>query len=353
MRTADFDYLLPEHSIAQHPVEPRDSARLLVMHRSSGVLEHRTFHDLVEYLHPGDVLVRNDSRVLRARLLGRRPGSGGRVEALLLREAGAPGVWEVLLKPTGRLKPGSPILFNDGHSGVEIEALLEEGGSVGTRLLRFPSGADPERFGSTPLPPYIHEALSDPERYQTVYAREPGSAAAPTAGLHFTQSLLDEVEAKGVRVVSVTLHVGLDTFRPVREDDPSEHGMHREFYELSAGAASMLSAAAAGGGRFVCVGTTSVRSLEDAVERSGWDPVSSRAGQPPVAPYAGFTGKYILPGYQFRAVDALVTNFHLPKTTLLMLVSAFAGRERVLDAYKQAIRLGYRFYSFGDAMLLL
>ncbi len=353
LRTGDFDYHLPDHCIAQQPVEPRDSARLLVMHRSTGALEHRTFRDVIDYLVPGDVLVCNDSRVLNARLVGRRPGSGGRVEALLLREGGDPHVWETLPKPAGRLKPGACVLFEDVHGGPPVEAQVMERGPVGTRLLRFPVGVDPKRLGVTPLPPYIRVALADPERYQTVYARAPGSAAAPTAGLHFTQALLDNALARGIRIVSVTLHVGLDTFRPVREDDPSEHGMHQEFYELSAASARELSEAASRGSRFICIGSTSVRALEDAVERSGWDPAGDRVSQPPVLPYAGFTGKYVLPGYRFSAVDGLITNFHLPKTTLLMLVSAFAGRACILDAYERAQRLGYRFYSFGDAMLLL
>ena len=333
MRTSDFDYPLPAELIAQTPAEPRDSARLLVIHRNSGELEHRVFRDLGEYLRPNDVLVRNDTRVVPARLRGRKAGTGGKVEALLLRPR-EPTVWEALVKPAGRIKPGHFIEFGSVTAEV-VEALPE-----GTRLLRFPQGVSPDHMGETPLPPYIHEPVADPERYQTVYAREPGSAAAPTAGLHFTPELLAKLQACGVEVVSLTLHIGLDTFRPVRHEDPREHGIHQEFYHLDTDAAARLVEARQAGKRLVCVGTTSVRALEDAARRS-------------FEPYAGLTGLYILPGFEFKAAGAMITNFHLPRTTLLMLVSAFAGRDLILRAYQEAARLRYRFYSFGDALLIL
>lgn len=334
MRTSDFDYSVPVELIAQKPVEPRDSARLLVVHRATGELEHRMFREIGDYLGPGDVLVRNDTRVVPARLRGQKAGTGGKVEALLLRRHNG-SVWEALVKPAGRLRPGSRIEFASLVAEV-VEALPE-----GTRLLRFPAGSSPERLGETPLPPYIHEPVEDPERYQTVYAREPGSAAAPTAGLHFTPWLLESLQAKGVEIVSLTLHIGLDTFRPVRQEDPREHGIHKEFYQLTPEAAGQLSSAAQASKRFVCVGTTSVRALEDAARRGGFEP------------YAGFTDLYILPGFSFLAVGAMITNFHLPRTTLLMLVSAFAGRDLILQAYEEAVRLRYRFYSFGDALLIV
>lgn len=352
MKTSDFDYDLPLELIAQTPAEPRDSSRLLVLHRDTHELEHRVFRDIAEYLRPGDVLVRNDSRVVPARLLGERPGTGGRVEALLLRPA-PDGAWEALVKPANRLRAGSPILFHDERGGPDVTATVEAVLAEGTRLLRFPPDVSPQHLGRVPLPPYITERLDEPERYQTVYAREEGSAAAPTAGLHFTPELLDRLQANGVQVVSVTLHVGLDTFRPVRHEDPTEHGIHQEYYTLSSDAAATLNAAARENRRIFAVGTTSVRSLEDAVRRSGWQPGRAHADQPPIAPYSGPTSLYILPGTPFLAVDALITNFHLPRTTLLMLVSAFSGRELILKAYEEAVQLRYRFFSFGDALLML
>ena len=352
MRTEDFSYVLPEALIAQEPADPRDSSRLLVLHRDSGELEHRGFRDIVDYLRPGDVLVRNDSRVVPARLLGRR-ASGGKLEALLLRQNGDAATWEALVKPASRVLVGSAVEFTDQRDGSPVPAEVTAALPEGTRLLRFPSGVQPDLMGLLPLPPYIHRPVEDPERYQTVYARDPGSAAAPTAGLHFTPELLRNVEQMGVEVLSVTLHVGLDTFRPVRHDDPRAHGIHQEFYQLSAAVAQRLTMAAREGRRVFCVGTTAVRSVEDAAQRSGWTCETPRISQPPVRPYAGLTGLYILPGYCFRMVDALITNFHLPRTTLLMLVSAFAGRARILAAYEAAVRQRYRFYSFGDALLII
>ncbi|MSQ10795.1 MAG: tRNA preQ1(34) S-adenosylmethionine ribosyltransferase-isomerase QueA [Dehalococcoidia bacterium] len=352
MRTSDFDYKLPLELIAQTPAEPRDSSRLLVVHRETGALEHRVFSAIGEYLRPGDVLVRNDTRVVPARLVGERPGTGGRVQALLLRQT-APGVWEALVKPSARLRAGAPIHFRPANGGDVVEASVEAVLAEGTRLLRFPPGVLPQYLGEVPLPPYITTPLANPDRYQTVYAREEGSAAAPTAGLHFTPRLLQELEDNGVEVVSVTLHVGLDTFRPVRHDDPREHGIHTEHYTLAPEAADHLTQAAAEGRRIIAVGTTSVRSLEDAVRRSGWQPGLPRAQQPSVQAYTGPTSLYLLPGSPFLTVDGMITNFHLPRTTLLMLVSAFAGRELMLHAYVEAMRLRYRFYSFGDALLLM
>ncbi len=341
MRTSDFDYELPEELIAQHPVEPRDAARLLVLHRADGRIEHRIFREIGAYLRPGDLLVVNDTRVLRARLRGRLVTTGGAVEALLLRDLGE-GRWEALVRPGRRLRPGRRAEFTGAAGSVEaeVEAVLEGG----ERVLRFPMGVDPQAFGETPLPPYIHEPLTDAERYQTVYAREPGSAAAPTAGLHFTPRLLEELQAGGVELVTITLHIGPGTFRPVSVEDPRQHPMHAEYYRISQAAAQAITAARARGGRVVCVGTTTVRVLEQAALDAGDGPLTAREG---------WTRLFILPGHQFRLTDALITNFHLPRSTLLMLVSALAGRDLILRAYREAVAQRYRFYSFGDAMLIL
>ena len=345
MKTSDFDYHLPADLIAQTPVEPRDSSRLLVLRRSTGSMEHRSFRDLPEYLDPGDVLVMNDSRVLPGRLLGTREGTGGRVEFLLLRRIG-PGLWKAVGRPSRSLRPGVRARIpRPGHEDLGVEVLEADRGSV--RMIRLSSEEGLERWGRVPLPPYIHTRLDDPERYQTVYAREPGSAAAPTAGLHFTRQLLDRLRARGVGLVFVTLHVGLDTFAPVRADDPAAHPIHGEYFEVGESAARMLRDARAAGRRVVAVGTTSVRVLEQvALGLDGREPEELSAT-------SGWAGLYILPGHRFRLVDAMVTNFHLPRTTLLMLVSAFAGRDEVLTAYRQAIAREYRFYSFGDAMMVL
>jgi S-adenosylmethionine:tRNA ribosyltransferase-isomerase len=338
MKTSDFDYFLPPASIAQTPVEPRDSSRLLVLDRNTGSLEHRIFRDVGQYLRPGDLLVLNQTRVIPARIFARKP-TGGRVELLLLRRVDTL-TWEALVGGKG-LTAGKTLVVEDGPR-VEILAVLD--GS--RRRIRFETPIEPffPRVGHVPLPPYIHAELKDPERYQTVYAHEPGSAAAPTAGLHFTARLLDELRAAGVGVAYVTLHVGLDTFAPVTEDDPAEHSIHTEWCELPQSTAAAINAARASGGRIVAVGTTSVRTLESAAQASGGLPV---------LPFTGDTSLFILPGYEYRLVDAILTNFHLPKSTLLMLVSAFAGRQTVLAAYQTAIREGYRFFSFGDAMLIL
>lgn len=340
MKTSDFDYHLPESSIAQTPAEPRDSSRLLVLNRATGQLEQRIFHDIVDYLHSGDLLVLNQTRVIPARIFAHKE-TGGKVELLLLRRRDALS-WEALVGGKG-LRVGKKVRVENGPE-AEIIELLE--GSE--RLIRFSEPIEPyfPKVGNVPLPPYIHEKLLDPERYQTVYAREPGSAAAPTAGLHFTPNLLEAVQARGVKVAYVTLHVGLDTFAPVTEDDPEEHRIHTEWCELPRETADAINATRAAGGRVIAVGTTSVRTLESAGQTVDRGPKT-------VQPFLGPTSIYILPGYTFKVVDAMITNFHLPKSTLIMLVSAFAGREHILSAYETAIREGYRFYSFGDAMLLL
>uniref|UniRef100_A0A7C4Q363 S-adenosylmethionine:tRNA ribosyltransferase-isomerase n=1 Tax=Bellilinea caldifistulae TaxID=360411 RepID=A0A7C4Q363_9CHLR len=339
MRTSDFDYHLPPERIAQHPIEPRHNARLLVLNRQSGEMEHRHFYELPEYLNDRDVLVINQTRVIPARIYGIKP-TGGKVEILLLRRE-SERVWEALIGGK-KVGAGTVIQLVDGPRAV-IEAVLDGA----RRLVRFEMEIEPylEKKGQVPLPPYIHEKLENPERYQTVFARLPGSAAAPTAGLHFTPELIGRLEQKGVRFARITLHVGLDTFAPVNEEDPREHAIHSEWCELDEEAARLINSARAEGGRVVAVGTTSVRTLESAA-------LNASAGQV-VAPFSGRTRLFILPGYSFRAVDAMITNFHLPRSTLLMLVSAFAGRERILNAYQEAMRLEYRFYSFGDAMLIV
>jgi S-adenosylmethionine:tRNA ribosyltransferase-isomerase len=336
MKTSDFDYNLPLERIAQTPVEPRDSSRLLVLDRLTGLLEHRLFRDIGAHLHPGDLLVLNQTRVIPARIYARKP-TGGRVEILLLRREDLL-MWECLVGGKG-LAAGKIIVIENGPSAEIVEVL--EGSR---RRVRFIEPIEPyfPKVGNVPLPPYIHEKLSDPERYQTVYARDPGSAAAPTAGLHFTPRLLDELQSRGVGLAYVTLHVGLDTFAPVTEDDPAEHQIHTEWCELPQSAADAINKTRQSGGKIIAVGTTSVRTLESAMV--GRDTISS---------YTGNTNLYITPGYEFKLVDTMITNFHLPKSTLIMLVSAFAGREKILHAYEVAIQEKYRFYSFGDAMLIL
>ena len=339
MQLSQFDYELPERLIAQHPIEPRDSSRLLVLDRSSTQIRHAGFPDILDYISPGDTLVFNDTRVIPARLMGRRADTGGQVEVFLLTEKGE-GEWEVLVKPGKRAKPGVVIEFSP-----ELRCEVIGGTDFGGRVVKFSfAGIFAEildRLGETPLPPYIHERLSDSERYQTVYARERGSAAAPTAGLHFTPTLLEQIRAKGARLAFITLHIGLGTFRPVSVDDITQHVMHREFYSVSAEAAEAVNQAKEQGGRIIAVGTTAIRTLETAA-RSG----RLTAG-------SGWTDIFIYPGYCFQLVDGILTNFHLPKSTLIMLISAFAGRERVLAAYREAVENDYRFFSFGDAMLLV
>lgn len=338
MRVADFDYDLPPEMIAQHPLEPRDASRLLVLRRDSGEIAHRHFRDLPEYLVPGDLLVANDSRVIRARLHGRKR-TGGRVEALLLRRLDGRR-WEALLGGE-RIRAGLEVHFDS--AGVDLSARVEETRADGVRVLAFSEEVEPllETLGAVPLPPYIHEPLADAERYQTIYARVSGSAAAPTAGLHFTPELIARLLKQGVRLAFVTLHIGLDTFRPVEVEEVADHAMHSEWCVVSEEVAAAVAEARAAGRRVVAVGTTAVRALETAAQGGT------------VLPTSGWTRLFIYPGYRFRTVDALITNFHLPRSTLLMLVSAFAGRETIRRAYQEAIAARYRFYSFGDAMLIL
>jgi len=342
MKTSDFYYYLPESSIAQTPIEPRDSSRLLVLNRKTGELEHRSFNQIGDFLNPGDLLVLNHTRVIPARIFAHKL-TGGKAELLLLRKKDDL-TWECLVGGKG-LTVGKTVQVDDGPP-AEIIGILN--GSE--RLVKFSEPIEPyfPKVGNVPLPPYIHEKLDDPERYQTVYANEPGSAAAPTAGLHFTPHLLDELKAKGVEIAYVTLHVGLDTFAPVTEDDPQAHRIHTEWCQLTQETADAINETREKGGRVVAVGTTSVRTLEGAANVSKIIDCKSK-----IAPFTGPTSIYILPGYQFKVVDAMITNFHLPKSTLIMLVSAFAGREKILETYKVAIKEGYRFYSFGDAMLIL
>ena len=348
MKISDFNYPLPESYIAQTPIEPRDSSRLLVLDRKTGKLEYRIFNEIGEYLAPGDLLVLNQTRVIPARIYARKP-TDGKVELLLLSRKDDL-TWECLVGGKG-MTVGKTVLVEHGPS-AEIVGILN--GSE--RLVKFSEPIEPyfPKIGNVPLPPYIHEKLDDPERYQTVYAREPGSAAAPTAGLHFTPRLLDELQAKGVKMTYVTLHVGLDTFAPVTEDDPEEHKIHTEWCEISQETADTINATKASGGRVIAVGTTSVRTLESAAKQTvDRGPQTVHYPSSTVEPLTGPTSLYILPGYQFQVVDAMITNFHLPRSTLIMLVSAFAGREKILETYEIAIKKGYRFYSFGDAMLIL
>ncbi len=344
MQTADFDYSLPPELIAQTPLATRDQSRLLVLRRADGSLDHHRFFELPDFLREGDLLVRNDSRVMPARLSARRTGTGGRLEILLLRRVAA-NVWETLVRPAKRVRAGERIEVVAGPgcpNGRAVAEVLEER-ERGIRVLAFTDDRALAGLGTIALPPYIHHPLDDPERYQTVYADAEGSVAAPTAGLHFTPELLAALRCKGVETVSVTLHIGLDTFRPVETCDPRQHEIHSEYGVITPEAASKLSRARAEGRRIICVGTTSVRLIEAA---------SGAAGSEAFQPFAGWVDLFILSGYRFRMVDAMITNFHLPRSTLLMLVAAFAGRESVLHAYREAARLGYRFYSFGDAMLI-
>ncbi len=341
MKTSDFDYPLPEERIAQVPVEPRDASRLLVLRRKNGTVEHAIFRDLPRYLRPGDLLVANESRVIPARLRGRRTLTGGAVEVLLLRRLDECR-WEALTKGS-RVRAGLSLTFALPDGGA-LEALVEEVCSDGTRVIRFPRQVEPdlEALGAIPLPPYIRTPLPDPERYQTVYARVAGSVAAPTAGLHFTPGLIETLQALGVEFAFVVLHVGLDTFRPVEVEEIERHPIHAEWCRVPSEVVEAVRATRERGGRVVAIGTTVVRALETAALARGTP-----------EPFEGWTRLFIYPGFRFRVVDALITNFHLPRSTLLMLVSAFAGRERVLEAYREAIAQGYRFYSFGDAMLIL
>ena len=348
MRTGDFAYWLPPELIAQTPIEPRDHSRLMVLSRSDGSMEHRRFFEIIDYLRAGDVLVFNDSRVIPARLKGRKVPGGGKVEVLLLRQSGA-NVWEALVKPGKRVNIGTRVeITNDATTGngrdTKVMAEVTGVGQDGVKVISFSDEARLLELGEIPLPPYIHTPLTNPERYQTVYAEAIGSVAAPTAGLHFTSKLIEEVTGKGVQCLFVTLHVGLDTFRPVREDNPLEHPIYKEYGVLSPEVAQELSRAKGEGRRIISVGTTTVRILEEVAQQS--HPLQ-------LEPFAGWVSLYILPGYRFRMVDALISNFHLPRSTLLMLVTAFAGKDVITHAYEEAIAQRYRFYSFGDAMLII
>ncbi|MFC1932478.1 tRNA preQ1(34) S-adenosylmethionine ribosyltransferase-isomerase QueA [Chloroflexota bacterium] len=348
MKTDDFDYSLPPELIAQIPIEPRDQARFMVLNRSDSSLKHRRFFEIADYLRAEDVLVFNNSRVIPARLSGKKADSGGRLEILLLRQL-SPNVWETLVRPGKRVKTGTRIeITNDSVTDEKpnftVTAEAVGVGEGGTRVISFSDETLLPKLGKIPLPPYIHLPLKDPERYQTVYADMAGSIAAPTAGLHFTPQLINKIKSKGVRCLFVTLHAGLDTFRPVKENDPLDHPIHQEYGVISQEVASELSQARAEGRRIICVGTTTVRLVEAVAQASS--PVD-------IQPFEGWVSLFIVPGYQFRRVDALITNFHLPRSTLLMLVSAFADRDFINKAYQEAIAQQYRFYSFGDAMLIM
>lgn len=341
MKTSDFYYDLPDELIAQDPLEDRSSSRLMVLHRKSGKIEHKVFTDIVDYLRPGDCLVRNNTKVIPARLFGVKEDTGATIELLLLKRH-KNDVWETLVKPGKKARVGARLVFGEGILRGEIIEVLEDG----NRLIRFDyNGIFEEildKLGQMPLPPYITHTLKDKNRYQTVYAKYEGSAAAPTAGLHFTEELFEQLQEKGVQVANVTLHVGLGTFRPVKVEDVTEHHMHSEFYHISPDEAKKINDAKKAGGRIVCVGTTSCRTLESATDDRGM----LQAGEDD-------TEIFIYPGYQFKMLDVLITNFHLPESTLLMLVSALAGKEQVMAAYEEAVRERYRFFSFGDAMLIL
>ena len=338
----EFDYELPKELIAQDPLEDRSASRLLVLDKKSGALEHRIFREIPQLLVPGDCLVINNTKVIPARLIGAREGSGGAVEVLLLKRIeGRENSWETLVKPGKKARIGSRIIFGNGILTAEVTDVVEEG----NRIVRFEfDGIFEEildQLGQMPLPPYITHELKDKNRYQTVYAKYDGSAAAPTAGLHFTKELLDQIRGMGVEIAEITLHVGLGTFRPVKAETVEEHHMHSEFWQINEEAASLINAAKARGSRVIAVGTTSCRTLESAAKEDGT-----------VAAGSGWTDIFIYPGYRFKCIDALITNFHLPKSTLVMLVSALAGREHILAAYEEAIRERYRFFSFGDAMFI-
>lgn len=340
MKTSDFYYDLPKELIAQTPVEPRDSSRLLILGRNNGEIEHKHFYDIIEYLHEGDLLVVNDSRVLPARIFGIKEKTGARVEFLLLKQISG-NKWETLCKPGKKAKEGTKFTFGDGL----LKATVVEVKDDGNRVVDFECDenffAALDKIGQMPLPPYITEELKDKERYQTVYSHELGSAAAPTAGLHFTKELMDRIREKGINIANVTLHVGLGTFRPVKVDDVTNHKMHSEHYEVPEETAKLIKQTKENGGRVIAVGTTSCRTLES---------VATQYGE--IIACDGFTDIFIYPGYKFKVLDGLITNFHLPESTLIMLVSAFAGFDNVMNAYKNAVDEKYRFFSFGDAMFI-
>lgn len=341
MKLSDFNYELPEELIAQDPLEKRDNSRLMVLHRNTGEIEHKHFYDVIDYLNPGDCLVINNTKVIPARLLGVKEDTGASIEVLLLKRK-EEKIWETLVKPGKKARVGARISFGGGLLTGEVVDIVEEG----NRIIRFEyEGIFEEildQLGQMPLPPYITHQLKDKNRYQTVYAKYDGSAAAPTAGLHFTEELLQRIEEKGIRIAKVTLHVGLGTFRPVKEENILDHHMHSEFYMVDEEAAEIINETRAAGGRVISVGTTSTRTVESVAEENGHIPAGS-----------GWTDIFIYPGYQFKAIDCLITNFHLPESTLIMLVSALADRETILNAYETAVKEQYRFFSFGDAMLII
>ncbi|MCI5501188.1 MAG: tRNA preQ1(34) S-adenosylmethionine ribosyltransferase-isomerase QueA [Lachnospiraceae bacterium] len=340
MKTSDFDYELPEELIAQDPLEDRTSSRLLVLDKNTGERKHTIFHEIIDYLNPGDCLVINNTKVIPARLIGEREETGGKVEVLLLKRK-ENNIWETLVKPGKKARPGTRLVFGGGLLRAEVKEVVDEG----NRLIQFEyEGIFEEildKLGQMPLPPYITHELKDKNRYQTVYAKYEGSAAAPTAGLHFTEELLEKIEKKGVKIARVTLHVGLGTFRPVKVDDVTKHHMHTEFYQVTEEAADIINSTKRDGGRIICVGTTSCRTIESASDDLG----VVHAGE-------GDTDIFIYPGYKFKVLDCLITNFHLPESTLLMLVSALAGKDNIMAAYKEAVDMRYRFFSFGDAMFI-
>lgn len=341
MKTSDFNFALPPELIAQDPLEDRSSSRLMVLDRKTGQITHRIFHDITDYLHPGDCLVINDTKVIPARLIGQKEETGAQIEILLLKRK-EKDVWETLVKPGKKCRPGAKVVFGNGELRAEILEVLSDG----NRLVQFSyEGIFEEvldRLGQMPLPPYITHKLKDRNRYQTVYAKYEGSAAAPTAGLHFTRELLKQIEDMGVSIARVTLHVGLGTFRPVKVENVLEHHMHSEYYHVSEEAANLINSTKKKGGRIISVGTTSTRTLESVADEDGI-----------IHPGSGNTEIFIYPGYRFKAIDCLITNFHLPESTLLMLVSALAGKEHILAAYEEAVRERYRFFSFGDAMFII
>ena len=340
MKTSDFSYDLPKELIAQTPVEPRDHSRLMVLHKESGEVEHRHFYDVIDYLNPGDCLIVNDSRVLPARLYGQKEGTGGHMEFLLLQNLGN-DQWETLAKPGKKAKPGAVFTFGDGKLRAVVKEVKEDGNRIVQFFYEGSFYAILDEIGQMPLPPYIKEKLQDKERYQTVYSHEVGSAAAPTAGLHFTPELMEKIRRKGIAIGFVTLHVGLGTFRPVSVENVLDHKMHAEHYSMPAETAELIQKTKQNGGRVIAVGTTSCRTLESVAAQHG-----------KICECEGWTDIFIYPGFQFKVLDALITNFHLPESTLVMLVSALAGRENILHAYETAVKEKYRFFSFGDAMLI-
>ena len=339
MTTDDFDYDLPKELIAQTPLSKRDESKLLVLDKETGEVTHKKFYDIIDYLNPGDALVINDTKVIPARIIGEKEDTGAVIELLLLKEIG--DTWECLAKPQKRLKVGTIISFGGGILKAKVSEIKDEGITIVKLIYDGILMEILEKLGTMPLPPYIHEKLSDQNRYQTVYAKDYGSAAAPTAGLHFTKELLKKIEEKGIKIVRVTLHVGLGTFRPVMVSDVTKHKMHTEHFIITKEAADTLNSVRASGGRIIAVGTTSVRTLETVIQNNE-----------EFVPMVGDTSIFIYPGYKFKAIDALITNFHLPKSTLVMLVSAFASRDKILNAYNIAIQNDYRFFSFGDAMFI-